>query len=317
MNAVNLVCPRDRLPLVRSKDSLTCSAGHSYPIHGEIPVFILGEAEQTHPSAERALRVEEILRDLARDDGQTPPLHELHPYVRSVLIGTCGSLYAPIAQSIDRYPIPELPSLPPRAGATFLDIGCNWGRWSIAAAQLGYSVTAVDTNLAALVVARRVFRQFGLAGTFICADARHLPFAAASFDLAFSYSVFMYFTKENARAAIAEAARVSTDRVLIQMANKFGLLSLYHRARRDGSMADPLRVRYWNPRELLSVFNELAGPSTLIVDGVVGRGLSASERAGLLPHHRLAVAASAWLKALRLLAPIADSLFVQSDVARR
>lgn len=310
--ALRLVCPRDRLPLKGDKDALACAAGHIYPIYGGIPVFNLGEVGQTHPSAARALQAREILADLARDDGTTPPLHELHPFVRSVLIGTCGPLYAPIAQSIDHYPIPELPALAGGDGASFLEVGCNWGRWSIAAAQRGYAVTAVDTNFAALVVARRVFRQFGLNASFVCADARHLPFEAASFDVVFSYSVFMYFSKDDARAAIAEAGRVAAGQTVVQMANKYGVRNLYHRARRRGSASDPLRVRYWSPGELLSVFTKLVGPSSLSIDGVIGRDVTASELASLLPAHRVAVGLSRGLKKFGLLTPIADSLFVRS-----
>jgi SAM-dependent methyltransferase len=309
-----LVCPRDRLPLVCSRGGLTCAAGHSYPVHDGIPVFIIGEVEQTHPSAERALQVAHILSDLACDDGETPPLHDVHPFVRDVLVGTCGNLYAPIARSIDHYPIPELPLQPERQGDRFVEIGCNWGRWSIAAAQQGYSVTAVDANFRALVVARRIFRQFGLTGTFICADARHLPFAPRSFDLAFSYSVFMYFSKEDARAAIAETARVTAGRSLIQMANKHGIHNLYHRARGSGSADDPLRVRYWSRSELLSVFNELVGPSFLSIDGVIGRSVKASELESLLPRHRIAVRLFEWLRKFRILTPVSGSLYVHSRV---
>ncbi len=313
----NLVCPRDGLPLNRSSDGLACTAGHTYPVHDGIPVFILGEVEQTHPSAARALHAAEILRDLALDDGETPPLHELHPFVRSVLVDTCGNLYAPIAGSIDHYPKPDLPLKSERPGATFLEIGCSWGRWSIAAAQQGYSVTAVDSNFRALVVARQVFRQFGLNARFVCADARHLPFNTHGFDVVFSYSVFMYFSKENARAAIAEAGRVAAVRSVIQMANKHGIRNLYHRARRTNSQDDPLRVRYWSPRELLMVFEELIGPSSLSIDGVIGRAVKRSEFPGLLPRHRLAVRLSERLRKFGVLAPIADSLYVHSRVVRR
>ncbi len=308
-------CPRDHQPLSRSKDGLNCPIGHFYPVYDGIPVFILGETEQTHPSASRALQASEILRDLALDDGRTPPLDQLHPFVRDVLVGTCGNLYTPIADTIDHYPIPDLP-LPRGDGSTFLEIGCNWGRWSIAAAQQGYSVTAVDSNFAALVVARRIFRQFGVRGTFVCADARHLPFAASSFDTVFSYSVFMYFDKKHARAAIAEVARVAAARSVIQMANRFGLRNMYHQARRSSAADDPLRVRYWSPRELLSAFNDIVGPSTLSIDGVIGRGIRASELRSLRPHHRIAVGMSAWLTRLGFLTPLADSLYVRSRVVR-
>jgi SAM-dependent methyltransferase/uncharacterized protein YbaR (Trm112 family) len=313
MMHTNLVCPRDRLPLARSRDELTCPAGHAYPVHDGIPVFILGEVRQTHPSATRALDAAEVLCDLALDDGSTPPPDELHPFVRDVLADTCGNLYAPIADSIDHYPIPDLPLQVGPPGGGFLEIGCSWGRWSIAAAQRGLAVTAIDSNFRALVVARRVFRQFGLKARFVCADARHLPFADASFDCVFSYSVLMYFDKEAARAAIAEIGRVAAGQSLIQMANRNGVRNTYHRLLRSGSPDDPLRVRYWTPRELVAAFGEAVGPSSLEIDGVIGRGVRASELGALLPRHRRAVGFFEWLKRFKALLPIADSLYVRSQ----
>jgi len=168
-----------------------------------------------------------------------------------------------------------------------------------------------------LVVARRIFRQFGLTADFVCADARHLPFETGSFDVVFSYSVLMYQEKTNAHAAIAEAARVSAGQCVIQMANKYGIRNIYHRLRRRGSPADPLRVRYWSPAELLTVFSRIAGPSSLIVDGVIGRGVEASELEALRPHHRMLVRLSMWLRRFEVLLPVADSLYVFSRVAPR
>lgn len=314
---MELLCPRDRLPLTStSPHRLTCPAGHSYPVHDGIPVFILEEVEHTHPSALRALDPVEVVRDLARDDGATPPLDDLHPYVRDVLVGTCGNLYAPIAGTIDHYPIPKLPLPEARRGDSFLEIGSNWGRWSIAAAKFGYAVTAVDTNLGALVIARRVFRQFGLNANFVCADARHLPFADNSFDVVFSYSVLMYQDKKNACAAIAEGARVAADLSVVQMANKYGLRNVYHRLRRRGSADDPLRVRYWGPRELLAIFGRLAGPSSLVIDGVIGRSIEESEIEALRPGDRVLVRLSMGLRRFGFLRWVADSLYVFSRPGR-
>jgi 2-polyprenyl-3-methyl-5-hydroxy-6-metoxy-1,4-benzoquinol methylase len=88
-------------------------------------------------------------------------------WVRGILGATSGFMYDAIKYSIDHYPIPNLRLPLSATGSTFLDIGCNWGRWSVAAAQAGYSVTGIDPSFGALVVAKHVFRQFGLQATFI------------------------------------------------------------------------------------------------------------------------------------------------------
>ncbi len=311
----DLVCPRDHLPLVRSDTALTCTAGHCYPVHGGIPVFILDDVDQTHGEASRALRLKEIEYELTRDDGATPPRDQVDPLVREILGGTCGNMYKAVRNEIDHYPIPEL-RLPAGAGARFLDIGCNWGRWSVAAAQKGYAVTGVDPSFGALVVARRIFRQFGLEGRFICADARHLPFKDDSFDVVFSYSVLQHFSKDDVRATLRQIARIMTGHSHIQMANKFGVGSAYHRLRRLFSQLGVFHVRYWSPRELLAAFDADIGRSQLEVDGFFGLGMQASDLASFRPHHRLILRLSERLRRFNGLTPLADSLYVNSQSSK-
>jgi SAM-dependent methyltransferase len=311
-----LVCPRDHKSLSRCGDFLVCNAGHQYPIRGGIPIFILDEAEQTHDEALRALQQSATDLELMHDDGRTRPKEELHPVVRDVLGATSGFMYEAIKYSIDHYPIPSLRIAPTCRGDTFLDIGCNWGRWSIAAAKAGYSVTGIDPSFGALVVAKYVFRQFGLQARFVCADARYLPFRNDSFDTTFSYSVIQHFSKLNARYALSEIARVTRRSSLIQMPNKFGLRSMYHRIKRFGSLPLQFEVRYWSPEELLSVFTEAIGPSHLSIDGFFGLGMQASDLRSFLPTHRALVRTSEWLRKYDTLTLFADSLYVHSLVQK-
>ena len=74
---------------------------------------------------------------------------------------TSGNLYFSIQNKLTRYPIPEC-RLPQGNGERLLDIGCNWGRWSIAAAQKGYRPVGIDPSLDAVLAARRVSRQLGV-----------------------------------------------------------------------------------------------------------------------------------------------------------
>src|SRR4051812_30111710 len=51
----NLACPRDQLSLTAQGDVLSCGKGHRYPVVKGVPVMLLEDAEQTHPSAARSL----------------------------------------------------------------------------------------------------------------------------------------------------------------------------------------------------------------------------------------------------------------------
>ena len=108
--------------------------------------------------------------------------HRRHPV--SLLIGR-----------LPKYPIPDIP-LEEGRGRTLVDIGCNWGRWTVAAARRGYRPIGVDPSLEALLGrAEPVCGQLGVEADFVIGDARHLPLRTASIDTAFSYSVIQHFSR--------------------------------------------------------------------------------------------------------------------------
>ncbi len=93
-----------------------------------------------------------------------------------MIAATCGNLYRHLIGNVHEYPIPEI-RLPPGEGRTFLEVGCNWGRWCVSAARRGYRVVGVDPSLDAIRAARRVAEQLDVEAKYVVADARHLPFA--------------------------------------------------------------------------------------------------------------------------------------------
>jgi ubiquinone/menaquinone biosynthesis C-methylase UbiE len=110
--------------------------------------------------------------------------------------------------------------------------GCNWGRWSIAAARKGYRVVGIDPSLGGVLAARRAAKSLSIEADFIVADARHLPFKDVSLDNVFSYSVIQHLSKPDALKSFAEIARIlkPSGKSLIQMPNAFGIRNLYHQA---------------------------------------------------------------------------------------
>lgn len=303
-----LVCPRDRMRLEADDGTLRCPLGHEYrTVHG-IPILLNDEMEPTLPSVWPSGDAGAAIEAAAADD-------EVDPFVQRIVVGTCGNLYA--GARLSRYPLPRLP-LDEGGGSTFLDVGCNWGRWSIAAARAGYRVSGIDPSLAAVAAARRVASQLGVAADYAVADARRLPYANETFDVVFSYSVFQHFDPSDARLAVGEAARVlrSGGHVLAQMPNAYGLLNLYRQARRRFARATAFEVRYWEPRQLLAMFRSLVGEAHLEVDGFFSLNAQPSDLDLLPLRSRAVVLGSEALRRLSTVVPplryAADSLYVRA-----
>ena len=262
-----LVCPRDHSSLQDDGDQLTCAAGHRYAVVDGIPVFLLSETPQTHIEGTRSLAAAEA------GAAPLPPLDNIDPkaidpFVKGVIAATNGSLYQHLVGKLAEYPIPRL-RLPPGDGKFFLEIGCNWGRWCVAAARAGYRAVGIDPSLKSLRAARRVAQQLGVEADYIVGDGRHLPFADRSFDQVFSYSVLQHLSKEHTRTVLCEAARVLRPggQCLVQMPNVFGIRCLYHQIRRGFRETRDFEVRYWTVPELARTFGDTVGPSRIFVDG--------------------------------------------------
>jgi len=245
-----LACPRHRTALSASGDGgLTCSNGCHFPIVDEVPVMLLEEAQQTmdlaHVSMRKAkeatmdgrLYVESLgLSDAEKRgilDFASGQPQAIDPVVSFLVSATNGIAYKHQIGRLKDYPIPML-RIPRTVGKVFLDIGCNWGRWCVAAARNGYKVVGIDPSLGAIMAAKRVAKQLGIQAAFIVGDARFLPLRSSVVDYVFSYSVLQHLSRENVAVVVSEIARVlrvdGTCRV--QMPTKFGVRCVYHQLRR-------------------------------------------------------------------------------------
>lgn len=306
-----LACPRDHERLEPVDGALTCAAGHTYPIRDGIPILLLDDVEQTHEAALYALR----------SAGEPDPYESgtgfVDAYVQEAIGATGGYLYAGLAGRLTDYPVPVL-RMPEGHGGTFLDLGCSWGRWSIAAARRGYRAIGIDPSIAGVRAARRVARQLGVEACFLVADARHLPFRQGSVDAVFSYSVLQHFAKPDVRQTLVQVARVlhPNGRSLIQLPNAFGLRSMYHQLRRRMREPRSFEVRYWTVGELQRTFDECIGPSAVTVDGFFSLNAQPADLHLLSRHARAVVHASEVLRRMSLSVPalrhVADSLYIES-----
>lgn len=317
----HLVCPVDHSPLRSEGNWLISQAGRRYPVVAGIPVLLRSDVEQTIWWAQKSI---DDAVAIAEDRMPMPTIsqqadgHTIDPWVQKIVAATCGNLYKPLIDNLSSYPIPKL-RLPPGNGDIFLELGCNWGRWLIAAAQKGYRPIGIDPSLEAALSAQRVAAQLDLHIGIVVADARYLPFTSAAMDVVFSYSVLQHFSKTSAVLAMQEAGRVLRPggTSLIQMPNRYGIRSIYNLARRGFSEGSAFDVRYWTLPELRRTFDQaIPGHTTISVDGYFGLGIQATDKPLLPRHYQVIISASETLRKLSLHSPFmklfADSLYIQT-----
>jgi ubiquinone/menaquinone biosynthesis C-methylase UbiE/uncharacterized protein YbaR (Trm112 family) len=294
-----LVCPRDKEKLDFRDEQLVCSKGHRYRVIDDVPVMLVDDVETTHDYIKRTLenspQTEPETQDQQIDaKGQS----DIDEFVQGEVPYTSGNLYFSVQHKLTRYPIPEC-RLKQGNGERLLDIGCNWGRWTIAAAQKGYRPVGLDPSLKAVLAARRVSKQLGVDADFIVGDARFLPFADDSFDTVFSYGVFQHFSKENVRISLDEVVRVLklNGNTLFQMPNQYGIRQYQQHRRRGFTEGEGFEVRYWTPKELMETFENKFGDTLMTTDCYFGLGIQESD---------------ADLLFIKPLTKVADSVYLES-----
>jgi len=319
----NLVCPRDKRELQTVENNLICPDNHFYPVVDDIPIMLVEEEERIHnyitETLEKVVEIQSSKSSENAADSEKIPSDEnaVDEYVQSEIPLTCGNLYMGLRHKLTRYPIPEF-RLPPGKGERFLDAGCNWGRWTIAAAQNGYQPIGIDPSLKAVSAARRISRQLGVSTDFVVGDARYLPVADGCFDVGFSYSVLQHFSKENAKISLEEMGRtVKKDgKILVQMPNKFGLRCFYQNARRGFTAGEGFDVRYWSPSELMETFKNKFGETQMSADCYFGLNIQNNDIDLFPAHFKMVVHSSEFLRRLSrklpLLVNVADSVYLES-----
>lgn len=316
-----LRCPKHRTALTGEAkgDALRCPEGCRFPVVGGVPVLLPPDEESTHPEGERARRLLSEPELASEWEDVPPPVHGIDGFVQSQVSATCGRMFLPLIGQLREYPIPDL-RLPLGEGRLYVELGCNWGRWCIAAARLGYRVIGIDPSLRGLLAGRRVAEQLGVEVHQVCADARVLPLADESADVVFSYSVLQHLAREHVRSCVREAARVLAPGGLleVQMANERSVLGLMHGLRRGFREAKDFEVRYWTPSQLREL-GRLVGESSVRADGYLNLNPQPSEAHLLRPHFRALIAFSELLRHAsdrwRPLSGVADSLWLTARKA--
>ncbi len=312
-----LACPRDKQALEVSADRLICPDGHAYPVFDGIPVMLVDDVDVTHDYISKTLaKVSDPQTERSTQNGASGENH-IDEFVQGEIPYTSGNLYFSVQNKLTRYPIP-VTRMRPGSGERLLDIGCNWGRWSIAAAKKGYKPVGIDPNLDAVLAARRVSKQLGVVTDFVVGDARFLPFFEDSFDTVFSYGVFQHFSKDNVRTSFDEIARVlkAGGNTLIQMPNMYGIRQYQQYRRRGFTEGEAFDVRYWTPSELMATFEKKFGKTTMTTDCYFGLGIQPSDTDMLPVHYRMIIHSSEFLRRISNvvtpLTKVADSVYLES-----
>ncbi len=332
----NLVCPVLKTPLANSNGKLVSEDGTEYNLIEGIPIMLRPEWDATLHVARSSLEVaksgsetrtpasiyEETLgisddekREMLTFIKQYPNL-DIDAVVSYLIVATNGIMYKHLIGKLHKYPIPEIRL--PQSRGVLLDVGCNWGRWAIAASRKGYDVIGIDPSLGAVMAGRRVAEKLGLKIRYLVGDSRYLPFRPDIFDVAFSYSVIQHMSFENATRSLSEIKRVllKGGYSLIQMPNKLGIRCLYHQIKRKFKSPEGFEVRYWSLGKLKATFSKIIGSSTVSVDCFFGLGIQRSD-VELMPwFKKIVIIFSSILTQLSCCLPFltffADSIYVYS-----
>jgi SAM-dependent methyltransferase len=302
-----LACPWDHTRLRTYNGGLACEQAHRFGVEQGIPVFT------DNPRRELVPRNMEPCRYL-------DPEGSIEPFVSDWLVNTNGNLYWQARGRLRRYPVPQWP-FGGGEGRLLVDVGCGWGRWTIAAARAGYSPIGVDVHIDALAAAGRVTRQIGVRADYVCGDADHLPFQSGSIDLVFSYSVLQHLERATVMRVFKEVCRVLKPRgvCLVQLPNVFGLYNMLLQTKRGfrDARSGTFEMRYWSRAEIRKAVEE-AGLRNLTIhaDGFFTQNPQLSDLDLLSFGGKLIVLASdAGRRAaavLPVLTRLADSLWVEA-----
>jgi 2-polyprenyl-3-methyl-5-hydroxy-6-metoxy-1,4-benzoquinol methylase len=100
--------------------------------------------------------------------------------------------------------IPWLNDAQPLAGRQVLEVGCGTGSSTVALAEQGARVTAIDIDVGALTVAKERCRVYGLDVTFLEANATEIRtlFSGQHFDLIIFFAVLEHMTHDERMIAM-------------------------------------------------------------------------------------------------------------------
>lgn len=307
-----LRCPATGQSLQLLDDRLVTSDGcRSYAVVDGIPCLIPESSEPTHQGYRDLMKQNLAAREEAVD---------LEKFVNAMLVPTCGNLFHGVSIA-SQFPIPDFPAQ--LKGGLTLDIGCNWGRWSVAGAMTGHKMVGLDIHLESLFAARQLARRLCPENQpfWVLADSRSLPFASGSFDSTISYSVIQHFSRQNASIILGQIGRVLKPNgvAAIQMPNRDGLKTRLLTGRRRFAEGEEFDVRYYAIGELIDIFGREIGSARWEADCFFGLNVHAKDKPLLPASRKLVVDLAEFCLLLSRKFPkfgkLADSVWITAEKA--
>ena len=307
-----LACPRDHSALTLYDGALICEQAHRFFLEEGIPIF--AETPRREP-------IPLNIGPCPHFDGAESRGHAIDPFVNDWIVNTNGNLYWRARGRLPRYPIPNWP-FGAGEGRLLVDIGCSWGRWSIAAARAGFAPIGVDVHVDALAAAERVSQQLGVHANYLCGDAERLPFRSGSVDFVFSYSVLQHLDKSKVMGSFQEISRILKPGgvCLVQLPNAFRLLSIAQQLKRGfrEAKSGTFEMRYWTRAAIRQALEQAGFLNVAIrADGFFSQNPQLADMDLLSPAGKLIVLASyAGRKAadaFPFLTRAADSLWIEAQ----
>ena len=144
--------------------------------------------------------------------------------------------------------------LRPAAGDSLLDIGCGTGVCLDTYLELGLKVTGLDASTYALDIA---LKKTGTRVDFYRGFAEDLPFDDNSFNHACLFTTLEFV--DDPQKALAEAFRVSKDRVFIGVLNRYALKGVERRVKGIFNASIYNHARFFSVWELKHMIFSLLG----------------------------------------------------------
>lgn len=138
-------------------------------------------------------------------------------------------------------------------GKKVIEVGCGKGNEIVELVHDGAFCTGLDFSESALQLLHYRLAKEKVTMTLIRADARHLPFASNSFDVAFSQGVLEHFL--NPSLLLKEQHRVLRENglLVIEVPNKWTLYTIYKKILMAFNRWAPGWETQYSPQDLKSI----------------------------------------------------------------